>query len=150
MPRPMSAAREREYAELRGYLDFFATHVWEINPTDPVHPTHVGDAAVGLVGKSKALEGLKQAVNDTIEVLRHQPLAYIHKLDAALSEANLLTSSEIRRRYASAYARMLKRGRIANETEYYLVAGILSDGLSEETADERAILEELAAAYQAK
>jgi len=146
----MSPARETEYAELRGYLDFFATHVWQINPADPIHPTNVGDAAIGRIGRPKALDGLKQAVNDTVEFLRHQPLAYIQKLDAALSEANLLTSSEIRRRYASAYGRMMKRGNIANETEYYLVAGILSDGRSGVTAEERSELEELAAKYRPK
>jgi hypothetical protein len=147
MPRSMSPAREREYAELRGYLNFFATHVWGIDPASPIHPTNVGDAAVDLIGRSKALEGLRQAVNDTMEVLRHQPLAYIQKLDAALSDAKLLTSSEVRRRYASAYGRLLKRGRISNETEYYLVAGILSDGSSQATSEERAKLEVLAATY---
>jgi hypothetical protein len=79
--------------------------------------------------------------------LRHQPLAYIQKLDAALNNAKLLTSSEIRRRYASTYRRILRRGNISNETEYYLVAGILADGSSQATSEERGNLEVLAATY---
>jgi len=44
---------------------------------------------------------------------------------------------------------VLKRGRIATDTEFYLVAGILSDGGSQASAEERAILERFYAAYEA-
>ena len=38
MPRKMSAEREREFEELRAYLEFFATRVWGIDIASPAHP----------------------------------------------------------------------------------------------------------------
>lgn len=145
MPRPMSP--EREYTELHGFLDFVSTHVLGIDPADPVHPTNVGKTVVAKFGKSRALEGLRQAVNDTIEMLRNQSLAYVQTLDAALRERQLITLSEVRRRYAALYKRVLKRGKIKTETEYYLIAGLLADGSSQLTEAERLQLESLATAY---
>ena len=148
MPRQMSPEREREYSELRAYLDFYSTNVWGIDPSDPVHPTNVGERIVAEYGKSKALDGLKQAVNDTVEELRHQPPESIQKLDAELRKAGLLTFSEIHRRYASSYRKILKRGKIKNETEYYLIAGVLADSASSADEEERETLAQLAARFE--
>jgi hypothetical protein len=144
----MSPEREREYAELHAYLDYFSTHISGIDPSDPMHPTNVGRGIVEKYGRSKALEGLKQAVNDTVEELSGKPLEYIRAFDSALHERGLLTFSEARRRYATAYARILKRGCINTETEYYLVAGILADTSSQATDQERARLEQMQSAFQ--
>lgn len=85
-----------------------------------------------------------------MEDLRHQPFEYIHRLDAALSQHGFVTFSEIRRRYSSSYKRLLKRGNIRNETEYYIITGILADlesGISEE---ERILIEQFATEYEKK
>jgi len=148
MARPMSPEREREFEELSSYLDFYSTHVSEIDPADPIHPTNVGKWVVAEFGRSKALEGLKQAVNDTVEELSGRPAEYVNRLDAALREKGLLTLSEVRRRYASSYKRMLKRGKINTETEYYLSAAILADVSSLATGEERALLAQLVARYE--
>lgn len=148
MPRKMSPEREREYVELHAYLDFYSTHVIGIAPTDAVHPANVVKQVVAGSGRSKALAGLKQAVNDTVEALGDQPLEYIQRLDAALRENGILTFSEVRRRYASSYRRIIKRHQIKNETEYYLVAGVLADCSSLASPEERALLEQLVARYE--
>lgn len=148
MPRQMSAEREREYAELHAYLDYFSTHVTGIEPSDPVHPTNVGKRIVAEYGRSKALEGLKQAVNDTVEELSDKPFEYVQRLDAQFRKRGILTFSEIRRRYASSYRRVLKRGKINTETEYYLVAGVLADSSSLVTDEERAFLERMVKGYE--
>jgi len=150
MPRTMSPEREREYSELHGYLDFYSTHVMGIDPADPVHPTNLGRGIAAKFGRSKALVGLRQAANDTVEQLRERPPEYIRQLDASLLERNLLTHSEVRRRYASSYKKLLARGRISTETEFYLVAGILADGGSHASSDERARLEQLYAQFEAR
>ena len=98
-------------------------------------------------GRSKALDGLKQAVNDTVEELSDKPLEYVQRLDAQLRKHGILTFSEIRRRYASSYRRILKRGKIKTETEYYLVAGVLADSSSLVTDGERAFLERMVNGY---
>jgi len=146
----MSPQREREYAELHAYLDFYSTHVSGIDPTDPIHPTNVGKQILAEYGRSPALEGLKQAVNDTVEALSHQPIEYIQRLDAALRGRGIITFSEIRRRYASAYKRILKRGVIESETEYYLIAGVVADGSSGASDEERTLLDQLVAQYEQK
>lgn len=147
MARQMSKERELEYAELHAYLDFYSTHAMGIDPANPIHPTNVGKRIVEKFGRSKALDGLKQAVNDTVEDLNGQPLEYIQRLDAALRERGIITFSEIRRRYSSSYKRILKRGKIKTDTEYYIVAGILADPSSIASDDERNILEKLASEY---
>lgn len=144
----MSAEREREFAELHAYLDFYSTHVSGIDPASPIHPTNVGKRIVEEFGRSKALDGLKQAVNDTVEDLSDQPLEFIQRLDAALRERSIVTFSEVRRRYASSYKRIMKRGKIKTETEYYIVAGVLADFSSLASSDERVVLEQLVAEYE--
>ena len=148
MPRQMSAEREREFSELHAYLDFYATNVSGIDPADLVHPTNVGKRIVEEFGRSKALDGLKQAVHDTVEDLSDQPLEYIQRLDTALRERRIITFSEVRRRYAASYKRIVKRGEIKTETEYYIVAGVLADLSSMAGADERVVLERLVAGYE--
>ena len=148
MARPMSPEREREYEELSLYLDFYSTNVSGIDPGNPIHPTNVGKRIVAEFGRSKALDGLKQAVNDTVEELSGRSAEYVNRVEAALREKGLLTLSEVRRRYASSYKRMLKRGTISNETEYYLSTGVLADVSSLATAEERGLLEQMVAKYE--
>lgn len=148
MPRRISPEREREYAELRAYLDFVATHIMGIDPSASHHPTNTGERIVEQFGMSRALEGLKQAVHDTVEGLGHGSLEEVRRLDEALRARNIVTFSEVRRRYATSYKRILKRGRITNETEYYLIAGILADTSSGVNEDERNVLARFAAAFE--
>jgi hypothetical protein len=144
----MSPERAKEYDELHAFLDFYATHVSGIDPTNPIHPTVVGKRIVAEYGRSKALDGLRQAVNDTVEDLSGQPLEYVQRLDAALHTAGIVTFSEVRRRYASSYKRILKRSKIKNETEYYLIAGVLADSSALASDEERTLLSQLVAQYE--
>lgn len=101
-------------------------------------------------GKSKALHGLRQATNDIIEELSDRPIAGIAVLDEALRAHGILTASEVRRRYASSYKGIVKRGSVRDDTEYYLLNGIvvgLGNGLAD---DERAVLQRLLDGYEAK
>jgi hypothetical protein len=150
VPRQMSAEREREYAELLGYIDFYATQVVGIAPEDATHPTNAAKDIVAKFGKSKGLDGLRQAVNDTVEDLTSKTQEYLSNLDAALQKQGLLTFSEIRRRYAKAYKQILKQGSVKTETEYYLVAGILADVSSLADSDERLLLNRLVAQYEGR
>src|SRR6185312_9826993 len=83
MPQQMSSIMEQEYAELLAYLDFYSTYVSGVDPLDPIHPANVMKQIVDKFGRAEALEGLKQAINDTVEDLISQPPGYVEKLDAA-------------------------------------------------------------------
>jgi hypothetical protein len=148
MPRQMSPEREKEYQELYSYLDFYMTNVNGIAPNSQLNLANVSAEIIKKFGKSKALVGLRQAVIDTIEDLHGRPTEYIAILDDALSKAGALTASEIRRRYAASYQRILKRGNIKNETEYHLINGIVVDLTSEISADEREFLQAMLESFE--
>lgn len=138
MTRPMSPEREKEYAELSAYINFFATFILGISPSDPSHPSNARIAE--RFGRSQALQGARQAANDSVAALRSRPVAEIRLLDTGLQEAGLVTFSEVSRQYGRTYQRILKRGKIADETECYLVAGVLADLTAAVSETERAAL----------
>jgi len=146
----MSPEREREYDELLAYLSFFATAVWKINPASSKHPAQTIVKIAGEFGKSKALVGLRQAVNDTVEEMSDWSAEARSILDDALIVAGIAATSEIVRRYAFAYKRIVKRGQIKNETEYYLVNGIVVDQCNQISDEERATLQGLIYVYENK
>ena len=148
MTRPTPPEREREYAELHAYIDVYSTHVIGIDPSNPIHPTNVGKQILAKYGKSKALDGLRQAANDTVEQLKDRDLEYLKRMDRLLAKHGAPPFSEICRRYGSSYRKMLKRGKIKTETEYYLVAGILADAASPSNAADRQKLQRLVDDYE--
>jgi len=146
----MSPDREREFSELHSFVDFYATNVKGIDPSSPIHPSNAGKEIVAKFGRSKALEGLRQAVNDTLEELADKPAEYIALLDAALNDANIRTSSELRRGYASSYRRVVKRGSIRNETEYHMIHGVVVDLGNSASAEERESLQRMLETFESQ
>lgn len=150
MARQMSPERQKEYEEISKFIAFFATHCKGIDPDWAFHPSTNLQVAEELFGKSKALEGARQAVNDAIEETRHISQEYLSRLDSALAEKGIVTLSELRRRYSRAFRQILKRGNIKNETEYYLLKGILDDGNSNISPEERALIQNISDSYEKK
>jgi 2-polyprenyl-3-methyl-5-hydroxy-6-metoxy-1,4-benzoquinol methylase len=68
---------------------------------------------VAEYGRSTALEGLKQAVNDTVEHLNDKSAEFVQCMDEKLREQGIVTFSEVRRRYSSSFKRILKRGNLS-------------------------------------
>ena len=145
MPRQMSTERLKEYDELRAFHNFCMANVKDVSSADFAKAL---EEIVQKFGKSKALTGLRQATNDFIEELSGRPVKYIDVLDEALRAAGILTVSEIRRRYAGSFQRILKRGSIKGETEYYLVNGIVVDLSSSISNEERAQLQAMLDRYE--
>lgn len=144
----MSPEREREFEELLAFVGFYATHV---RGTDPASPSHVSAVVQNIVekfGKSKALVGLRQAANDTVEATTNLSAEEVARLDSALRAKGIITLSEVRHRYSSMYKRVLRRGSITTEAEYYLVNGIVVDNSCPITTSERHSLEQMLAAYE--
>ena len=147
MARSMSPEREKEYEELSGYLDFFATHVIGVDPASPIHATAALKRIAEEYGRSRALEGLRQAANDTVQSLDNK-VGVAQALDAALRGNGLVGFYEIARRYGSAFRKILKRGRIKDETEYYLIHGALADCANSLADDEHAELARLVEGFE--
>jgi hypothetical protein len=143
VPRPMSPQRQAEFDELERFLTHFVTGVKGLDPAAPVHPSNVLREIVVRFGKSKALEGLRQAIGDCIEMTSDRSVEWIREFDRECDSLGLVTLTQLRVRYWSRYKTILKRGRIMNETEYYLIAGIANDLTIEVPSSERSMLEEL-------
>lgn len=127
MPRKMSAEKEKEFEELSLFLEYYSTNHLAIDREDKIHPSNCLEEIVEKFGKSKALQGLKQAVNDSIEDTSELDIQSVKRLDSELSSRGIITLSVLRKRYWSKYKRILKRGTIKTETEYYLINGLLCD-----------------------
>lgn len=146
----MTPEREKEYKELLVYLGFFATAVWKIDPASEIHPSRTIEKITRQFGKSKALVGLRQAANDTIEQTSNWNLKARAIADEGFKAAGIVTVSEIARRYSSSYKRIIKRGHVKNDTEYYIVNANLVDQENAIAHEERMNLQNLIDAYQVK
>jgi hypothetical protein len=150
MPRAMSPEKLKEYIELEKYLHNFATCIWKIPEDADFHPTKVGRRILEAHGLRSALSGLRQAVNDTLETIDDWDQELVQKLDALLRAEGIVTVSELRRRSSRHLGRIVKRGKIRTETEYYLVKGIV-DGCAETLGDDEVdMLNKLMAGYEAR
>ncbi|MGB0219759.1 MAG: hypothetical protein ACPGJF_10540 [Sinimarinibacterium flocculans] len=98
--KKMSPEDEREFEELAGYVGFFATTIWGVAETSSSHPSRHLGAIPGKVTKSQRLSGLRQAARDTAEASRDFSLEQVAALDAACEERQLITLTEVRRRYS--------------------------------------------------
>lgn len=145
----MSPERQREFDELRIYVECIAPHIFSHGSGNSPSITDALEAIIIKFGKSKALVGLRQAVNDTIEATSHYSQKQISELDTLLSEKGAPTLSQMRHCYSASYKKILKRGVIKSDTEYYLVNGILIDQGLHLSETERASLENMVACHEA-
>lgn len=95
-----------------------------------------------------AIKGWRMAVNDCIEMSNHWSAARVISMDTALRSAGIVTLSEVRRRYSTRLAAILKRGRIRGEGEYHLLAALVADTASSLSAEERENLQALVLAFE--
>jgi len=148
LPRKMSVEKESEFAELSRFLEHYVTNYWKINRDEKIHPSNVLVENVKKYGKSLALQGLKQAVNDIIEETAEFNSDNVKKLDSELNSKGIVTLSALRKKYWSKYKAILKRGSIKNETEYYLINGLLCDLSSDVSNDERDLMSKMVSDFE--
>jgi hypothetical protein len=144
----MPKITEADYQPLKA---FFAAW-WERFPCPiPLSPENHPLAVMELIEKksmSKARLGLGMAINDTLEMSWDLRPAEVTALDRDFSERGIITLSELRRRYSRHFRGVLKRGKIRDETEYYLVAGIIASFTADVTEDELTKLSAMVGAYE--
>src|SRR5690349_6840476 len=143
----MQQEPNREYVELKEFLSFYADAYLDVVDLPPEMRPLAKLAALEKKSAKAALSGLRQAINDCIEMSFHLGSDEVTKLDEQLRKRGIVTLSELRRRYSRKYATIVKRGRIKSDTEYYLIRNVLSDPTSK-TTDERELLENLIADYE--
>ncbi len=100
-------------------------------------------------GKSIALKSLRIGINDLLTWSRDMPRETVLKANAYLKEHGAISLSEMQRKVWKRIPRILRRGRIQNEEEYYLLVEIVNDVDSDDlTEDERKEAEHLLANYE--
>ena len=82
-------------------------------------------------------DGLRQAVNDVLEMTADFTPAQIADADAFLRERGATTLSIMSARCKNLVSRILTRGRVRSETEYHLLKALVSDTESPLSAEQR-------------
>jgi hypothetical protein len=144
----MQDVSESEYAKMKDFLSFYAERYLKAESLPWGKQPLASLEALEKTSKKMALNGLLQAINDCVEMSFHFDHVEIEKLDSQLRSRGIVTLSELRRRYSKGYAKIVKRGQIKNETEYYLVRNVLDDP-TEKAPEEREFLEKLISCYEA-
>ena len=138
---------EPSYAQMRQFLVFYHDRYLKL-ATDNGEGDIISHLDV-LAKKNarKAIAGLKQAINDCIEMSSHFSYSIVEELDTALSERRIVTLSELRRIYSKSYKKVLSRGYIKTETEFYLLRNILNDSSLKESSEVK-MIEKILANYE--
>jgi hypothetical protein len=144
----MAQEFENEYAALKAFLAFYADRFLRVEGLPPEKEVMASVNALERKSARVALNGVRQAVNDCVEMSSSFTQAQVVELDSELRTRGLITLSEMRRRYSKNFAQIRKRGQIRSETEYYLVRNVLDDA-APKSPGERKILEEMILAYEA-
>src|SRR4051812_25500572 len=143
----MGQEPDREYAEMKEFLSFFADRYLSSEGLPPEKPPMAILEALEKNSNKTASKGLRQAINDCIEMSFHLGHEEVAQLDEQLGKSGIVTLSELRRRYSKAYANIRTQGEIKNDVDYYLIRNIVGDP-SPKTVQERELLENLIANYE--
>ena len=81
--------------------------------------------------RSQARTGLAMAIGDIIEMTENLAPDQVARIDTLLDERGILTLTNVRARFWSRIRRLLERGAIKSERDYYAVRNIV-DALPEE------------------
>jgi len=152
MPRHTSEEKLREYGELKRFFEVWATQLFpnQFFGSDQVHhPVNVLAAIEQKFGRARALSSLKQAIGDCLEGIEDLGPKQIAQLDALLRQADSPTLTQMLGRQSKAFKAILRRGKISNDTEFYLVSAALSDTSIDRPKEETATLDSMVTVYEA-
>ncbi len=139
-----------EYRELKSFLRFFSERFFP--KTDlPAHQQPIALLeSMEATAPAKAAQGLQMVINDCLEMSSHWRPDKVSTLDAELKEKGIVSLSELRKRYSRAYAKLVKRGQIKSDSEYYLAKGILDGCVLDLSEADRHLLSTMLTQYEEK
>jgi hypothetical protein len=100
--------------------------------------------------KSEIVSGMKQGINDTLTKAKWMSPEERAMIDAALITRGLPSLRKMDAVLRKKHQRILARGCIRTDEEFYVVAEFLSDGGFDVTDSERAKLGEICYAYETR
>jgi len=107
------------YPEMRAWFALVTPRIFPNLPAD-IDPVAVLERTEAI-SMARARKGLSLAIGDIIELTSRWSVSEMASIDAELTDAGLPTLSTIRLRFSKAVGSIIRRGRIQNEAEYYLV-----------------------------
>src|SRR6266700_7408151 len=122
----MQSADEFDYAKMKDFLSFYTEKYLNLEGLPHGKRPIARLEALEKQSMKRALNGLRQAINDCVQMSFHFDHSEVEKLDSQLRSRGIVTLSELRRRYSKGYAKIMKRGQI-KKTEYYLICNVLDD-----------------------
>ena len=141
--------RQEEDAELERFVDWYCTNIDGIEPDDWAHTSQVMKTMrEKKTAPSEISKGLRQAVNDiATDYLDNSP-EEISSIDERLRRANLPTFTEVHLKFKNSLGKVIKRGKIRNETEYYLAKNALCDAPELYSKEDLEILEAVVGSWE--
>lgn len=115
----------QQYENLKRFLEFFFKKT-------VTHEANIIAAIDEMEKKApaRAATATLMMINDCIEMSIDWNSEKVRSLDVELKSRGIISLTELRRQYSKQYARVIKRGYINSENEYYLLKGVLDDGAS--------------------
>jgi hypothetical protein len=133
-----------ELDRLRRFARLLVESVPGMSPTDQFRAEVIG----AIAGATSLRQG-RSVVRDLLEWTQDVGGAALAEVDGRLSAEGLPSLSLMRSRHAGAVARILTRGVLQSEDDYRTVAASLADTASPLSSADRALAEQLAAAFEA-
>lgn len=122
----MVSTTSEEYKLLKAsFAALFELVAPKIDLPPEKHPIAVLEA-MEKSAPGNAIKGLTMALNDFVEDTLSWPHKKVAEVDQQFAAAGLFTLSQLRERYSRAFRKVIKRGKINNMEEYYLLKGILN------------------------
>ena len=135
------------YPQLKKFFEFYVARYPPVPGLPPEsHPVACLEM-LEKVSASKARVGLRQAINDIIEMSLRLDPREVCEMDAELRTLGIVTLSQVRRESGRHFAKIVRQGEIKNATEYYLVRNMLDDR-AEKSPEERRLLMKMVSEYE--
>lgn len=134
-----------EYARLRSWLSHMVPKAFPSRLLTPqTHPIAVLDQ-LALKAPAKARSGLGMAISDVVEFASDWPVSEVTACDRELSQLGLPTLSQVRVRFSKLVQRVVRRGQIKSDDEFYALRNAV-----EHLGADSAALWSLLDAYEAR
>lgn len=148
MHMPIDVPPPGDYERLKKFLTLF--YEWYVRKPHHSDSSHPGNVLARLEESSKrvAQRGLQMALTDLVEMTSDWTPEQVAAANEGLLAAGAASLSEVRHTYSKQYLRVVKRGRIESEYEYYLVKGVAEGFCIEPGAGEADRIATMLAQYE--
>ncbi len=152
MVRTLYSEEQREYNELKRFLMTLATfRDKQLGSPVSMVASFEGVFAGVRRGRVVPLSALRQAAHDMVAWSRHLPESIVRDADAYLKGRGSVTLTMMAHRLDGVVPKLLKRGRIRTDEEFYIITEPLSDVSSQGLkGDARLKAERMVGVYESK